>query len=117
LFIDSFVAFSYAPIRALSALGFAVALSAFVYAGWVLYTWAFHSIPVKGYAPIVILIAFTAGVQMVMLGVLGEYLWRALDEIRRRPAFVIDEVFPTHRAASSPSTTERVPLQPGGSTR
>ena len=93
LFIDSFVAFSYAPIRGLSAIGFLVALSAFLYAGWVLYSWAFHHIPVKGYAPIVILLAFTSGVQMVMLGVLGEYLWRTLDESRRRPAFVIDEVY------------------------
>ncbi len=93
LFIDSFVAFSYAPIRVLSVLGFAVAISAFVYAAWVLYNWAFNNIPVKGYAPIVMLLALTAGVQMVMLGVLGEYLWRTLDESRRRPAFVIDEVY------------------------
>ncbi len=93
LFIDSFVAFSYAPIRVLSAFGFTVALSAFIYAGWVLYSWAFHSIPVKGYAPIVILLAFTGGVQMVMLGVLGEYLWRTLDESRRRPSFVVDEIY------------------------
>jgi polyisoprenyl-phosphate glycosyltransferase len=93
LFIDSFVAFSYAPIRVLSGVGFIVALSAFVYAGWVLYSWAFHHIPVKGYAPIVILLSFTAGIQMIMLGVLGEYLWRTLDESRRRPAFVIDEIY------------------------
>lgn len=106
LFIDSFVAFSYAPIRALSALGFVVALSAFIYAGWVFYTWAFHNIPVKGYAPIVMLIAFTAGVQMVMLGVLGEYLWRALDEVRRRPAFVIDEVLPAQRSTTAPLSRE-----------
>ena len=93
LFIDSFVAFSYAPIRVLSGLGFLVALSAFVYAGWVLYNWAFHNIPVKGYAPIVILLSFTSGIQMIMLGVLGEYLWRTLDESRRRPPYVIDEVY------------------------
>lgn len=93
LFIDSFVAFSYAPIRVLSGVGFFVALSAFIYAGWVLYSWAFHHIPVKGYAPIVILLSFTGGIQMIMLGVLGEYLWRTLDESRRRPAFVIDEIY------------------------
>jgi dolichol-phosphate mannosyltransferase len=93
LFIDSFVAFSYAPIRVLSGIGFVVAFSAFIYAGWVLYSWAFHHIPVKGYAPIVILLSFTGGIQMIMLGVLGEYLWRTLDESRRRPAFVIDEIY------------------------
>ena len=92
LFIDSFVAFSYAPIRFLSTVGLVVAASAFVYAGWVFYWWLVHDIPVKGYAPIVILLALTAGVQMTMLGVLGEYLWRTLDETRGRPSFVIDEV-------------------------
>ncbi|HEX8847931.1 MAG TPA: glycosyltransferase family 2 protein [Gemmatimonadaceae bacterium] len=97
LFIDSFVAFSYAPIRGLSALGLLVAGAAFVYGAYVFYSWAVHHIPVKGYAPVVILLAFTAGIQMVMLGVLGEYLWRTLDETRRRPPFVIDEIFPSQR--------------------
>lgn len=89
LFVDSFVAFSYAPIRMLSVLGGTVALAAFVYAGYVLAAWLARDIPVKGYAPMVILLAFTAGVQMLMLGILGEYLWRALDETRRRPPFVV----------------------------
>jgi len=93
LFIDSFVAFSYAPIRFLSAFGLIIALSAFLYAAYVVYLWLARGIPVKGYAPIVILLALTSGIQMTMLGVLGEYLWRTLDESRRRPAFVIDEVF------------------------
>ena len=100
LFIDSFVAFSYVPIRLLSALGLLVAASAFVYAAYVFYSWAVAGIPVKGYAPIVILLAFTAGVQMTMLGVLGEYLWRTLDETRRRPPYVVDEVFDETRAAA-----------------
>ena len=122
LFIDSFVAFSYGPIGLLSAFGILVAVSAFVYGGWVLYSWAIHHIPVKGYAPIVILLAFTSGIQMVMLGVLGEYLWRTLDESRRRPAYVIDEVYdpspvttvpraaPPLVGAASRSTGARDPL-------
>lgn len=101
LFIDSFVAFSYVPIRFLSALGLLVALSAFTYASWVFYHWAVRDIPVKGYAPTVILVALTAGLQMMMLGVLGEYLWRTLDESRRRPPFVIDEVFTSPRTGVS----------------
>jgi glycosyltransferase involved in cell wall biosynthesis len=97
LFIDSFVGFSYAPIRGLSLLGLLIATSAFVYAGAVIYAWAISGIPVKGYAPTVILIAFTSGIQMTMLGVVGEYLWRTLDEVRNRPAYVIDEVYPGKR--------------------
>ena len=93
LFIDSFVAFSYVPIRLLSTLGLLIAMSAFGYGAYVFYAWAVNGIPVKGYAPIVILLTLTSGIQMTMLGVLGEYLWRALDEVRRRPPYVVDEVF------------------------
>lgn len=93
LFIDSFVAFSYIPIRALSVLGLAVAASAFIYGGIIFYAWSISKIEVKGWTPLMILLAFTAGIQMTMLGVLGEYLWRTLDETRKRPAFVIDQIF------------------------
>ena len=93
LFIDSFVAFSYVPIRFLSATGLLFATSAFVYGAYVFFAWLVNDIPVRGFAPLVLVLAFTAGIQMTMLGVLGEYLWRTLDETRRRPGFVIDEVF------------------------
>ena len=107
LFIDSFVAFSYVPIRALSVTGFTVAVGAFVYAAWVLYQRLIHNIPVQGYAPIVMLLALFSGVQMTMLGVLGEYLWRALDETRRRPPYVIDEISPAAPPTASPAWTRR----------
>jgi dolichol-phosphate mannosyltransferase len=93
LFIDSFVAFSYLPIRALSVLGLAVAASSFIYGGFIFYVWSVSRIEVKGWTPIMILLAFTAGIQMTMLGVLGEYLWRTLDETRKRPGYVIDETY------------------------
>jgi glycosyltransferase involved in cell wall biosynthesis len=108
LFIDSFVAFSYAPIRFLSAFGLLVAGAAFAYAGYVFYAWLVRDIPVKGYAPIVILLAMTAGIQMTMLGVLGEYLWRTLDETRRRPPFVVDRVYPCHPDAERALAPDRM---------
>jgi dolichol-phosphate mannosyltransferase len=110
LFIDSFVAFSYVPIRFLSATGLIVATSAFVYGAYVFYAWLVNDIPVRGFAPLVLVLAFTAGIQMTMLGVLGEYLWRTLDETRRRPSFVIDEVFDGADAAAGharPAATTR----------
>jgi dolichol-phosphate mannosyltransferase len=107
LVVDSFVAFSYVPIRLLSVLGGLVALAAFAYAASVFVAWLARDIPVRGYAPVVILLAFTAGVQMVMLGVLGEYLWRALDETRRRPPFVVDEHY--RRAPVAPPADAGAP--------
>jgi glycosyltransferase involved in cell wall biosynthesis len=93
LFVDSFVAFSYAPVRALSVVGLTFSVAAFLYGLVVIYNWLVNGAEVRGWASIVVLIAFTAGIQMLMLGVLGEYLWRTLDEARRRPMFVVDEVY------------------------
>lgn len=93
LFVDTFVAFSFAPIRVLSVVGFIVAFGSFFYGLYVLFYWFFLGIDVKGYVPIVLIMSFASGLQMTMLGVLGEYLWRTLDEVRRRPQFVIDKIY------------------------
>ena len=93
LFVDTFVAFSFFPIRILSIIGILVAISSFLYGAFILFYWSFFGIDVKGYVPTMLIITFTSGVQMIMLGVLGEYQWRALDEARQRPNFVIDQIF------------------------
>lgn len=93
LFIDTFVAFSYFPIRILSVIGLMMALGSFLYGAFVLTYWLLFGIEVQGWVPIIVVLSFTSGIQMSMLGVLGEYLWRTLDETRRRPQFVIDEVY------------------------
>lgn len=98
LFVDTFVAFSFFPIRVLSIIGFTVALGSFIYGAFILFYWLFFGIDVKGYVPTMLIMTFTSGVQMTMLGVLGEYLWRTLDEVRHRPPFIIDEIYGTTRS-------------------
>ncbi|OJX41176.1 MAG: glycosyltransferase [Chloroflexi bacterium 44-23] len=95
LFIDTFVAFSYFPIQLLSVTGFVVALLSFLYGVYIFFYWLFLGINLAGWVPMMVVLTFTAGVQMTMLGILGEYLWRTLDESRSRPYYVIDEVFET----------------------
>lgn len=108
LFIDTFVAFSFFPIRVLSLLGLLVAIGACLYGVFVLFYWLFFGIEVKGWVPIILVLSFASGLQMAMLGVLGEYLWRTLDEVRHRPHFVIDEVFDS---TVSRTMQESAPLQ------
>ena len=93
LVIDTFVAFSYFPIRLLSVLGIIFAIAAIIYGSFVFYNWSIGKIQVEGWTSIIIILTFTAGIQMVMMGVIGEYLWRTMDESRNRPSFVIDEVY------------------------
>lgn len=104
LFIDTFVAFSYFPIQLLSLIGFLIALGAFFYGAFIFFYWLLVGIRVEGWVSTMIILTFTAGIQMILLGILGEYLWRALDEIRRRPQYVIDEIFDSSRQPQETST-------------
>jgi dolichol-phosphate mannosyltransferase len=101
LFVDTFVAFSFFPIRALSVIGFLVAISSFLYGAYIFFYWAFFGIAVKGWVPAMLIMTFTTGTQMAMLGVMGEYLWRTLDEVRRRPPFVIDRIYDSVKSHAS----------------
>ncbi|GIP60276.1 glycosyltransferase family 2 protein [Paenibacillus woosongensis] len=93
LFVDSFVSFSYMPIRFMSFIGFLTALFSFLYGVFVILSTIFGFIEVQGWTSIIALITFLLGIIMIMLGIIGEYLWRILDESRDRPSYVVDEVY------------------------
>lgn len=89
LVVDSVTSFSYLPIRLMSVVGFIVAIIGFLYAGVVVVN-ALAGRPPEGWASLMVVVLVIGGVQMLMMGVLGEYLWRALDETRRRPRYVVE---------------------------
>lgn len=93
LIVDSFVSFSYIPIRFISAVGFITALLSFSYGIFILILWFSPAgVPVRGWASITAIITFLLGLIMIMLGIIGEYLWRILDETRKRPSYIVDKV-------------------------
>lgn len=92
LFVDSFVGFSFAPVRMVSIMGLVLFGLAVIYGGIQIYIRLVFGTPVQGFTTIVALIALTSGIQMMMLGIIGEYLWRALDAARSRPGFVVDKI-------------------------
>ena len=91
-FIDTFVAFSYFPVRLATGLGALFSTLGLLYGAWVLYARLALSVEAEGWASLMIVVLIAAGVQLLILGVIGEYLWRSLDETRRRPRFIIDQV-------------------------
>jgi len=93
LVIDSFIGFSYFPIKLLPSLGIIFAIGSFIYGGYIFYQWAVGNVEIEGWTTLIILVSFIGGIQMIMLGILGEYLWRTLDETRKRPHYVIDRVY------------------------
>ncbi len=92
LFIDTFVSFSYFPLRIMSALGITIALAGFIYALIIIVARLFFAQAIEGWASLMVVLLLVSGVQMVMLGILGEYLWRNFDESRSRPPFIIREI-------------------------
>ncbi len=91
LFIDSFMAFSYTPIRLMSGLGFTISSLGFLYGIYIFLNKMFHDIPIEGWSSLMIVLLLLSGIQMIILGVIGEYLWRSFDESRKRPTFIIEE--------------------------
>ena len=89
LLVDSITAFSYIPIRLMSYIGFTVALAGFAYALIVIVN-ALTGTPPAGWTALMVIVLVIGGIQMLMMGVLGEYLWRTLDESRRRPRFIVE---------------------------
>ena len=90
LAVDSFVSFSYMPIRLMSGLGFLFAALGFVYALFLAARRVFYGAPIEGWTSLICVVLVVSGVQLVMLGVLGEYLWRTFDESRRRPRYIVE---------------------------
>lgn len=91
LAIDSFVSFSYLPIRLSSYLGFLISFSGFLYALFIIIRYFFYKGGVTGWSSLMIVLLIVSGIQLLILGILGEYLWRSLEESRKRPLFIIDE--------------------------
>jgi dolichol-phosphate mannosyltransferase len=91
IFIDSFVSFSYFPIRLMSLAGIVVAFIGFLYAIVVVFNRLFYAKPIEGWTSLMVVLLVVSGVQMVMLGILGEYLWRNFDESRNRPSFIVSD--------------------------
>ncbi|OGH16800.1 MAG: hypothetical protein A3C30_00465 [Candidatus Levybacteria bacterium RIFCSPHIGHO2_02_FULL_40_18] len=92
-FIDGFINTSYLPIRIMSFIGVMTSFLGFIYALVVLFARLFNDIPFQGYAPIMIVLLIASGLIMMMLGVIGEYLWRIYDEIRKRPQYLIKKLY------------------------
>ena len=99
LAIDSVLSFSDVPVRAISWEGVLVALSGVLYALSILWSYG-NSRFVERWSVVIVIILFVGGAQMIMLGILGEYLWRAFDESRGRPRYVIEYKYPSEERSS-----------------
>lgn len=94
LFFDFTIDSSYLPIRMMSICGALLAFAGIAYAAVILFARLLGLAPFTGWAPLMIVILVTTGMLMLMLGIIGEYLWRILDELKAKPLYVLESPRP-----------------------
>ena len=92
LLIDSFVGFSYVPIRLVSIIGMLMFISGILWSGYIIARKLITNDLASGWTMLLSTLLLGFGVTNIALGVIAEYLWRTLDASRKRPVFIIDEI-------------------------
>jgi len=103
--LDGITSFSTVPLRLATWLGYAASIFAFVYLASV-FVQKLAGVTVEGWATIMVAMLFLGGVQLICLGILGEYIGRIFNEIKPRPIYIVEEVV---EAASDSSSVPRRP--------
>ena len=106
-FIDAFTAFSYLPVRAATLVGILVALGGFAWAAVVIVARLLGWIHEAGFAAVIVAVLILSGSQLIVTGLVGEYLWRVLEESRRRPAFLVDRTLNIDSSWAGDSVSDR----------
>jgi glycosyltransferase involved in cell wall biosynthesis len=87
--LDGLISFNNKPLRAALYLGFLLLSLAMLYAAWIVVTTLVNGVGTPGYATLLVAITALSGVQMVMIGVVGEYVGRIYYEVKRRPHYLV----------------------------
>jgi glycosyltransferase involved in cell wall biosynthesis len=89
--IDSIVSFSYVPIRLISYLGMVISLAGFLAIIYLIVARLFWGQGIVGWTSLMVMVLFLGGVQLIVLGVIGEYLWRIHEEVKQRPLYIVSK--------------------------
>ncbi|MBQ3851838.1 MAG: glycosyltransferase family 2 protein [Lachnospiraceae bacterium] len=92
LVMDSILSFSYAPLRMMMYAGFIFDIFSLIMFIVVLVEYFSVGTPIAGWSSLMSVVLLGFGMMMTMIGIIGEYIWRALDASRNRPPFIIDTI-------------------------
>jgi polyisoprenyl-phosphate glycosyltransferase len=93
--LEGITSFSIGPLKLATYVGLLTAAGAFLFAAFVIYKTLVYGDPVQGYPSMMVVILFLGGVQLMSLGVIGEYLGRMFNETKRRPLYLVNRVVPS----------------------
>ena len=91
LVIDSILSFTYLPVRVMTVIGLIFFLGSVIWAAFIIYQRIFGGIALEGWTTLMAFNLFASGLNLLTLGILGEYLWRNFDATRTRPTYIIEE--------------------------
>ena len=89
LAIDGIISFSHFPLKITTFIGFLIAVFSFLIGAYMLIQKLFFGAPILGYTSIIVSVLFLGGVQLIMIGILGEYVGRIYTEIQNRPMYIV----------------------------
>jgi polyisoprenyl-phosphate glycosyltransferase len=89
LALTGIISFSDFPLRAWSLIGVAISAVSLIYALWIVFSTLMFGVQVPGYATIVTAVMFFGGIQLLSIGIMGEYIARIFREVKQRPPFII----------------------------
>lgn len=102
LSLEGITSFTVAPLILATYIGFAAALSALAYGGVIIVRTIAYGNPVAGYPSLLVIVLFLGGVQLITLGIIGEYLGRIFNETKQRPLYIVERYLPSSPAGPSP---------------
>jgi glycosyltransferase involved in cell wall biosynthesis len=91
--LDGITSFSSLPLRIWSYFGLILALTGFIYASFIIIRVLIFGVDLPGYPSILVFILFFSGIQLISIGILGEYIGRLFTEVKQRPMYLIDDSF------------------------
>ena len=95
--LDGITSFSRVPLQVLSGTGVCIAIVAILYGAWMVLRTLLFGIDLPGYASLMTAVLLLGGIQLIGLGVLGEYLGRVFEEVKRRPLYLVRERWSQNR--------------------
>jgi len=104
LALEGITSFSVGPLKVASYVGFVTALAAFSYGAFIIGKTLLYGDLVRGYPTLIVIVLFLGGLQLMALGIIGEYLARMFIEVKARPLYLVQQSLPSAQSLPPPAT-------------
>jgi glycosyltransferase involved in cell wall biosynthesis len=91
--LDGITSFSMVPLKIATIMGMLISLFSFGFGGYIIINTLLNGSDVPGYPSLVVMISFLSGIQLLTIGILGEYIGRIFNETKNRPTFLIRRIY------------------------